>query len=131
MNKFMRPQTLRGANAEWLRVVASVGGVSRQGDVDRDGSGPRRSDGAPVREALWTVDLDGQRVRCELRHHGKYGVEYRLFLNNEFYQGRGFQTRERAVQAAASVRRQFEDDGWSSSAFFEMPGLSGSWRVNR
>jgi len=115
MNRFMLPQTLRGANTEWLRVVASIGGVSSQKDNDRAGSGRRRSGGAPVREALWTVELDGQRISCELRDHGRYGVEYRLFRDNEFYRGRGFRTRETAMQAATSVRRQLENDGWSSS----------------
>ena len=51
---------------------------------------------------------------CELRYHGKHGVEYRLFCDNEFYQGRSFQTRELAVTAANAVRRRLNDTGWSS-----------------
>ena len=56
----------------------------------------------------------GERINSELRYHGRYGVEYRLFRDNQFYEGQGFRTRTPAVQAAASVRRQLEDDGWSS-----------------
>ena len=52
---------------------------------------------------------------CELRYHGEYGVEYRLFQNDQFYRGKGFATRMLAVQAAEIVRRQLEDEGWSQS----------------
>lgn len=65
-------------------------------------------DCALLREPLWTVEMDDCRIRCELRYHGQYGVEYRLFRDNEFYQGRGFRTREPAMQAADAVRRQLE-----------------------
>ncbi len=51
---------------------------------------------------------------CELRYHGTHGVEYRLYYDNEFQEGRGFQTRELAVNAADAVRRRLEDTGWSS-----------------
>ena len=111
MSHIMFPQTLPGTNTDWLKlnVVAQVGGVSGRTDDDRAGSS-RRSEGTRVREALWTVELEGQRISCELRYHGRFGVEYRLFRDNEFYQGRGFRTREPAVQAAASVRRRLEND---------------------
>jgi hypothetical protein len=111
MSHTMFPQTLPETNTDWPRLV---GGVSRRTGDDREGSISRRSDDAPMRETLWTVEFAGQRISCELRYHGEYGVEYRLFRDNEFYQGRGFRTREPAAQAAAMVRRQLEDDGWSS-----------------
>jgi hypothetical protein len=69
---------------------------------------------ASERELLWTVANHSRRIMCELRYHGKYGVEYRLYYDNEFYQGRGFQTRELAVTAADALRRRLEDTGWSS-----------------
>ena len=103
----MFPQTLPGTHPRHLRAV---GGVSRRTDDERTGSGSRRSVGASVREPLWTIELEGQRISCELRYHGRLGVEYRLFSDDEFYQGRGFRTREPAVQAAALVRRQLENE---------------------
>ena len=103
----MFPQTWSGTSADQLRLV---GGARKRTDDEPAGSGSRRSDGASMREALWTIELDGQEIRCELRYHGRFGVEYRLFRDNEFCQGRGFRTREPAVQAAASVRRQLEND---------------------
>ena len=77
-------------------------------------SGKVRPARAPERELLWTVTSHNRRIMCQLRYHGKYGVEYRLFCDNEFYQGRGFQTRELAVNAADVVRRHLEETGWSS-----------------
>lgn len=79
---------------------------------------PSEAPSAPAdaeREALWTLHRDRQWIRCELRYHGEYGVEYRLFQNDQFYRGRGFPTRTLAVQAAEIVRRQLEEDGWSHS----------------
>jgi len=76
-------------------------------------SGKVRTPRAPERELLWTVACHSRRIMCELRYHGKYGVEYRLFCDNEFYQGRGFQTRELAVNAADAVRRRLVETGWS------------------
>ena len=112
MSHTMFPQTSCGTKAAWLKLVLPVGGV-RQTDKDRAGSGSRRAEGARVREPLWTVEFEGQRMSCELRYHGRYGVEYQLFRDNEFCEGRGFRTREPALQAAATVRRQLENDGWS------------------
>ena len=114
MNCIIFPQAPRNTNTAPLRVVTPVGRTRSWIDDDRAGSRSRRSDGAPMREALWTIEFEGQRIGCELRYLGKYGVEYRLFHNNEFFQGRGFRTREPAVHAAATVRRQLENDGWSS-----------------
>ena len=76
---------------------------------------PRPEGAAPEREALWTLHRDRQWILCELRYHGEYGVEYRLFQNDQFYRGKGFSTRMLAVQAAEIVRRQLEDEGWSPS----------------
>ena len=118
MNHSMSPQAFSETNTDWLESIESVGDVSRGTDDDREASGSRRSYGVAVREALWMVEVAGQRISCELRYHGRHGVEYRLFQNNEFCQGRGFPTRQTAVQAAASVRRQLEDGGAKN-------GLSG------
>jgi hypothetical protein len=76
-------------------------------------SGKPATDKAAERERLWTVTNRGRRIMCELRFHGKHGVEYRLFCDNEFSQGRGFQTRELAAHAADAVRQRLEDTGWS------------------
>jgi hypothetical protein len=95
-------------------LVTTVSGVSKRTDDDCAAPRSRRSEGVRVREALWTVELEGQRISCDLRYHGSYGVEYQLFRDNEFCEGHGFKTREPALQAADSVRRQLEDDGWSS-----------------
>ena len=115
MNRHMLPQTLPGTNTDWLKLkmVTRAGGVSRRTDDDRAGSS-RRSEGTRVREALWTVELEGERISCDLRYHGRYGVEYQLFRDNEFCEGRGFSTRGPALQGAATVRQQLENDGWSS-----------------
>jgi hypothetical protein len=110
----MLPQTLPGTYDHSLSLVPSVGGVSARTDDNRLGSASRASDSALMREARWTVRFEGQRISCELRYHGILGVEYRLFRDNEFCRGRGFRTRELAVQAAAAVRQQLENDGWSS-----------------
>ena len=108
------PQTSCGTKAAWLKLVIPVGGVNGRTDEDRAGAGTRRAESARVREALWTVEFEGQRISCELRYHGGYGVEYQLFRNNEFCEGRGFRTRGPALQAAATVRRQLENEGWST-----------------
>src|SRR6267143_1762899 len=47
-------------------------------------SGEVRPASAPERELLWTVTSHSRRIMCQLRYHGKYGVEYRLFCDNEF-----------------------------------------------
>jgi hypothetical protein len=83
-------------------------------------SGKLRTARARERELLWTVANHGRRIMCELRYHGKHGVEYRLYCDNEFYQGRGFQTRELAVNAADAVRRRLEDTGWSGRTIDEV-----------
>ncbi len=75
---------------------------------------------ASERELLWTVASHRRQIRCELRYHGKHGVEYRLYYDNEFCQGRGFETRELAVTAADAVRRRLEDTGWSSPTIDEV-----------
>ena len=75
---------------------------------------------ASERELLWTVASHSRQIRCELRYHGKHGVEYRLYYDNEFCQGRGFETRELAVTAADAVRRRLEDTGWSSPTIDEV-----------
>ena len=79
-------------------------------DPVRQASQPPRL--ARVREPLWAVKFESQLMTCELRYHGTHGVEYRLFHNNEFVKGRGFATRELAVNAAAVVLKEFEDEGW-------------------
>jgi hypothetical protein len=82
-------------------------------DEGQPSGAPSTPVGATEREPLWTVHRDRQWILCELRYHGEYGVEYRLFQNDQFYKGRGFSTRELAVQAAEVIRRQLEEDGWS------------------
>ena len=104
-----RGGTSPGTNTATMKLVRPSGGGSRRTDEDRAESGIRRSSGSPVREALWTVEAEGERISCELRHHGRRGVEYRVFRDYEFSYGRGFRTRTLAVQAAALVRRQLED----------------------
>jgi hypothetical protein len=90
--------------------------VRHADDDDDDPPEPQFAPAAdPEREALWTLHRDRQRIRCELRYHGEYGVEYRLFQNDQFYRGRGLPTRTLAVEAADIVRRQLEEDGWSRS----------------
>ena len=113
MTHHLSPQTSPGTNTAGLKLVKPVGGASSRTDEDRAESGTRRSGGLPIREALWTVEAEGERISCELRYHGRHGVEYRMFRDFEFYHGRGFRTRTLAVQAAASVRRQLEDAEWS------------------
>ena len=108
MTHHMNPQTSPGTNTAGLKLVRPLGGASRRTDEDRAESATRRSGGSPVREALWTVEAEGERISCELRHHGRHGVEYRMFRDNEFDHGRGFRTRALAVQAAAAMRRQLE-----------------------
>ncbi len=101
---------------EERRIVRQMGckrPVVSNADGEHVTSGKVRSPKAPERELLWTVACHSRRIMCELRYHGKYGVEYRLFCDNEFYQGRGFQTRELAVNAADAVRRRLVETGWS------------------
>jgi len=92
MTHHISPQTSPRTNTAGLRLVRPAGG-------------------SPVREVLWTVEAEGERISCELRHHGRYGVEYRMFRDYEFDRGRGFRTRTLAVRAAALVRRQLENAG--------------------
>jgi len=76
---------------------------------------PSQPAGTLEREPLWTLHRDELWITCELRYHGEYGVEYRLFQNDQFYKGRGFPTRDLAVQAAGVVRQQLEADGWGEA----------------
>jgi hypothetical protein len=49
-------------------------------------------------EPLFTLIRDEQRISCELRYHGEYGVEAQFLRDGELMIGRRFVTRSPAVQ---------------------------------
>ena len=62
-------------------------------------------------EKLFEFLVGPTRHLCELRDHGKWGVEVQFFKNEEFLMGRHFDTRELAIQWAAIERAAIEKDG--------------------
>jgi hypothetical protein len=70
-------------------------------------------------EKAFEFVLGPDRVRCELRDHGAYGIEAHFFRNEEFGYGRRFDprldasrpSRELAIQWAEEERRALESSG--------------------
>jgi hypothetical protein len=55
----------------------------------------------PAIEPLWSLQQDGRTLSCILRYHGKaYGVEAQILSDGEMLIGRGFDTKELALQWA-------------------------------
>jgi hypothetical protein len=56
---------------------------------------------------------DGKRrqVDCELRDHGRFGVEAQFLIDREFTPSRHFDTRELAIQWARLERQAIEKGG--------------------
>jgi hypothetical protein len=65
-------------------------------------------------ELLWSRQKGGRQITWELRSHGEYGWEAQLFREGEFYAGRRFDLRARAVEHAEQTRRDLERDGWTA-----------------
>lgn len=65
---------------------------------------PRPPKPPRVGEQLWTLRLNDRQIDCELRAHGSYGVEVQLYRDREFYAGRMFPNRERALEFAEAER---------------------------
>jgi hypothetical protein len=69
-----------------------------------------------VGELLFEFLVGHDRMRCELRDHGKYGVEAQFFRNEEFEIGRRFDpwldssrpSRVLAIAWAEEVRKELE-----------------------
>lgn len=108
MSHTMYQQAVAGTSSAASTPVTSRGSGVSSTDDDRGESGKVPRNGALLREPLWMVQVHDRSIRCELRYSGQHGVEYRLFRDNEFYQGRGFRSREPALLAANAVRRQLE-----------------------
>jgi len=58
-------------------------------------------------------ERDGDRMYCEIRSHGEFGVEAQFFSNDEFSHSRRFDTKAQAVQWAelerdAHIRKGYE-----------------------
>lgn len=67
-------------------------------------------------ESVWTLTKGTRTLTCELRYHGKYGVEALVLLDGELYMGRRFSTRAMALEEANAMRSQCAKDGWWSAA---------------
>jgi len=62
-------------------------------------------------EPLFAFLRGHDRFTCELRAHGRFGVEAQFFQNEEFWYGRRFDTRALAVQWAELERQAIERNG--------------------
>jgi hypothetical protein len=70
-------------------------------------------------ERLFEFPLGQDRIHCELRDHGPYGIEAQFFRNEEFRHSRRFDSqldptrtpRELAIQWAEAERRALEAGG--------------------
>ena len=67
-----------------------------------------------VVESLWTLTMDGSRLRCDLL--GRFDPEVwevRLFVDNEFASATPFQMQTLAILASEQIRMNYEAEGWS------------------
>jgi hypothetical protein len=64
-------------------------------------------------EHVWTLQKGFTTAHCELRLHGEWGCEVQTFQDGDFVEGRRFDTREQALEWAASERAELERDGWA------------------
>jgi hypothetical protein len=62
-------------------------------------------------ELLFEFLLGHDRFLCELRDHGKYGLEAQFFQNEEFLYSRRLDTRALAEHWANEMRSDIERDG--------------------
>lgn len=67
----------------------------------------------PPTELLFTFLRGHGRFLCELRDHGKYGVEAQFFQNEGFLYSRRFDSRVLAVEWAEEQRKAIEAGGFS------------------
>ncbi len=63
-------------------------------------------------ERLWSAIKDERRIASELREF-RLGSEVQLLLNDEFYGGRFYRSREWALQAADACAEGLRHAGWS------------------
>lgn len=63
-------------------------------------------------EPLWTLRKGAATRRAELRCHGKWGVEFRLFVDGLFIYGHRYPSRDLAVARAADECAQRRSEGW-------------------
>jgi hypothetical protein len=71
-------------------------------------AGPRQPEPG---ELVWEAHVRGRFYRCELRDHGRWGVEAQVFLDNDFFYGERFASRETALAAAKRDKDRLEQ-GW-------------------
>jgi hypothetical protein len=62
-------------------------------------------------EKLWDVWARHKLFSCELKYHGEFGVEARIFENPELLVGYRHQTRALAVQRAERQKEDIEKGG--------------------
>jgi hypothetical protein len=62
-------------------------------------------------ERLWEVWARHKLFSCELKYHGEFGVEARIFENAELLVGYRHQTRALAVQRAERQKEDIEKGG--------------------
>lgn len=63
-------------------------------------------------EPLWTLRKDAATQRAELRCHGEWGVEFRLFVDGRLIYGHRYPSRALAVARAADECAQRLSEGW-------------------
>ena len=55
-------------------------------------------------EALYELEIDGTRYRCELRDFGEFGIEAQMLVSGELWQSCRFFGRVLAVRWAEGIR---------------------------
>jgi hypothetical protein len=61
-------------------------------------------------ERLFEFLLGHDRIRCELRDHGPYGVEAQFYRNEEFLYGRRFDSRLDASRPSRQLAIQWAEE---------------------
>lgn len=75
-------------------------------------SSARSSERTPE-EPLWRLRKGAHTRQAALRDHGKWGIEFCLFMNGRFHFGQRFNLREEAIAAASQAREALASDGWA------------------
>jgi hypothetical protein len=62
-------------------------------------------------EPLWTILRDGQRLECELRDHGAWGMEVQIYRDGKFLYGRRWPSRALALEEANEQKAVYLGNG--------------------
>lgn len=64
-------------------------------------------------EHVWSIRQDGKQYDGELRTHREWGVEFQVLCDREWFYGRRWPTRERALAEAEERKAEYLREGGS------------------